>query len=97
MALMRSIMVNILLLGCSQANQQCTASIRGTCPPTWSQWGDKCYKAILEKLPWFNVREQCVKTGGVMATPNSLMETQFLLGITSANIWINCTDIVSEG
>ena len=83
--------------GCSQANQQCTASIGGTCPPTWSQWGDRCYK-VTEQLSWFEARAECVKMGGVMAAPHSMAENEHLLhSVVSGNVWINCNDLQTEG
>ena len=67
---------------CSNANDEvCMASIGGVCTPTWIQWRDKFYK-VTEPLPWSEARDECVKMGGVMATPNCEKEAQFLKAIT---------------
>ena len=100
------IMVKMLLIylmnGCSNANDEvCMASIGGVCHPTWIQWRDKCYK-VTEPLPWSEARDECVKMGGVMATPNCEKEAQFLKAITPTtssrrHLWINCNDLEEEG
>ena len=81
---------------------QCVASIRGTprprCPPTWSQWRDKCYKVHDADVTWEEGKQQCVELGGVMAVTQSKEELQHLLKMCScARYWIGCNDIQTEG
>ena len=96
---MRSMMVKILLIylmsGCDKANGRCR-SAKGTCPNDWHQWGDNCYK-VIEKRPWSEARDECVRIGGVMAAPNTLDEDAHILKLTSVKTWINCNDLETEG
>ncbi|XP_071798776.1 low affinity immunoglobulin epsilon Fc receptor-like [Asterias amurensis] len=101
--LIRTLLIYMYLLAaCCNANDEaCMASIGvgvGTCPPTWIQWKDKCFKATKEPLTWFQAHDECSKMGGVMATPNSTDDTQQLLNIThNQHFWIDCNDLVHEG
>ena len=99
MASMRSMMVKILLIylmsGCDKANGRCR-SAKGTCPSDWNQWGDNCYK-VIEPRSWSQVRDECVRIGGIMVTPNSLEENTYIKSLDSRDIWINCNDLETEG
>ena len=99
MASMRSMMVKILLIylmsGCDKANGRCR-SAKGTCPSDWNQWGDNCYK-VIEPRSWSEARDECVRIGGIMVTPNSLEENTYIKSLDSRNIWINCNDHETEG
>ena len=101
MALMRSMMVKILLIclmsGCDKANGRCR-SAKGTCPSDWNQWGDNCYK-VIEPRSWSEARDECVRIGGVMATPNSFQENAYIRSFDSSRnyIHINCNDLETEG
>ncbi|XP_071797950.1 hepatic lectin-like [Asterias amurensis] len=90
------------MTACCNANDEaCMASIGvgiGTCPPTWIQWKDKCFKATKGKLTWFQAHDECSKMGGVMAMPNSTEDTQQLLSITqNQHFWIDCNDLEEQG
>ncbi|XP_071797159.1 C-type lectin domain family 4 member M-like [Asterias amurensis] len=81
-------------------NGQCVASIRRTprCPPTWSQWQDKCYKVHDADVTWQEGKQQCVELGGVMVVTQSKEELQHLLNMCSCRqYWIGCNDIQTEG
>ena len=84
-----------LMSGCHKANGRCR-SAKGTCPSDWNQWGDNCYK-VIEKRPWSEAWDECVRIGGVMAAPNSLEENTYIRILTSGFIWINCNDLETEG
>ena len=74
---------------------QCVVSIGGACPPTWTQWEDKCYK-ITEPLSWLEAEAKCKKMGGGFAAPTSDAETEFLRTL-AIDFWINCSDRQVEG
>ena len=101
--LIRALLIYMYLMTacCNASDEVCMASIGvgvGTCPTTWIQWKDKCFKATKEKLTWSQAHEECSKMGGVMATPNSPEDTQQLLSIThNEHFWIDCNDLVNEG
>ncbi|XP_038071231.1 C-type lectin lectoxin-Enh1-like [Patiria miniata] len=66
-----------LMMGCSGGNEMCKASIggrRGACPPTWIQWGGKCYKAITERLTWSEAKDECIKMGSTWKCENDEVE-----------------------
>ena len=70
------------------------------CPPTWSQWQDKCYKMPDADATWEEGRQICVELGGVMVVPQSNEELQHLVNICSCQwpgFWIGCNDIQTEG
>ncbi|XP_038055987.1 lactose-binding lectin l-2-like [Patiria miniata] len=86
-----------LMIRCTGGNERCGASIRGACPPAWSQWGDKCYKKLSEKLPWAEAKQECIKMGSVLVMPQSQEETEFLQNNMYSRFWINCNDLHVEG
>ncbi|XP_071807981.1 CD209 antigen-like [Asterias amurensis] len=68
------------------------------CPPTWSQWQDKCYKMHDADVKWEEGKQICVQLGGVMIVPQSKEELQHLLNMFSCDkCLIGCTDIEVEG
>ncbi|XP_022102277.1 mannose-binding protein-like [Acanthaster planci] len=82
------------------AEEWCTGSMGGACPPTWHQWGMECYKATGRKLAWLKATKECAQMGGVMAVPQSKSESQVLLDLMprgETRIWIGCTDEQVEG
>ncbi|XP_022107999.1 perlucin-like protein [Acanthaster planci] len=91
-------LMNICLMArCTGGNERCVASIRGACPPDWSQWGGKCYRKLPVNLPWAEAKEECIKMGSVLVMPQSQEETEFLLNNFINFFWINCNDIQVEG
>ncbi|XP_038075101.1 lactose-binding lectin l-2-like isoform X2 [Patiria miniata] len=91
-----------LMMGCTGGNEMCKASIGHgwACPPTWYQWGRKCYKAITERLTWSEAKQECIKMGSVLVVPQSQEETEFLLQLVPSEpsgFWINCNDLEEEG
>ncbi|XP_038054874.1 perlucin-like protein [Patiria miniata] len=86
-----------LMIRCTGGNERCGASIRGACPPAWSQWGDKCYKKLSKNLPWAEAKQECIKMGSVLVMPQSQEETDFLLKNVHHWFWINCNDLQVEG
>ncbi|XP_038070744.1 C-type lectin lectoxin-Thr1-like [Patiria miniata] len=88
-----------LMMGCTGGNEMCKASIGHgwACPPTWYQWGRKCYKAITEHLTWSEAKDECIKMGSVLVMPQSQEETEFLVQLQQSNFWINCNDLQEEG
>ncbi|XP_071807709.1 C-type lectin domain family 4 member M-like [Asterias amurensis] len=70
------------------------------CPPTWSQWQDKCYKMHDADVTWEEGKQICVELGGVMVVPQSKEELQHLINMCSCQrpwFWIGCNDIDAEG
>ncbi|XP_071798326.1 CD209 antigen-like [Asterias amurensis] len=71
------------------------------CPPTWSQWQDKCYKMHDADVTWEQGRQICVKLGGLMVVPQSNKELQHLHNMCRCQewpwFWIGCNDIQTEG
>ncbi|XP_038070747.1 perlucin-like protein [Patiria miniata] len=93
-------LISLHLMVVTGGNEMCKASIggrRGACPPTWYQWGRKCYKAITERLTWSEAKDECIKMGSVLVMPQSQEETDFLLQLQQSNFWINCNDLQDEG
>ncbi|XP_022089688.1 mannose-binding protein C-like [Acanthaster planci] len=93
------LMMNLLAtVGFSAGNtERCVASIGGFCPPTWSPWGDKCYKVTKSQtLAWQEAKEACLALGGAMVVPCSDEETMFLETLQSQT-WIGCNDLQTEG
>ncbi|XP_038055986.1 C-type lectin domain family 4 member E-like [Patiria miniata] len=86
-----------LMIRCTGGNERCGASIRGACPPAWSQWGDKCYKQLSKNLPWAEAKQECIKKGSVLVVPQSQEETEFLQNNMHRQFWINCSDLQVEG
>ncbi|XP_038055119.1 C-type lectin domain family 4 member E-like [Patiria miniata] len=86
-----------LMIRCTGGNERCGASIRGACPPAWSQWGDKCYKQLSKNLPWAEAKQECIKMGSVLVMPQSQEETDFLQKNVYHWFWINCNDLQVEG
>ncbi|XP_038054609.1 asialoglycoprotein receptor 2-like [Patiria miniata] len=90
-----------LMMRCIGGNESCKASFSGTwaCAPSWSQWGGKCYKAIMEPLTWSEAKDECIKMGGVFVAPQSQEESDFLMSLMSpqSKFWINCNDLELEG
>ncbi|XP_038054979.1 hepatic lectin-like [Patiria miniata] len=86
-----------LMIRCTGGNERCGASIRGACPPAWSQWGGKCYKQLSENLPWAEAKQECIKMGSVLVMPQSQEETEFLQNRVSPRFWIDCNDLQREG
>ncbi|XP_071807950.1 C-type lectin domain family 4 member M-like [Asterias amurensis] len=69
-----------------------------SCPPTWSQWRDKCYKMHDADVPWEEGKQICVELGGVMVVPQYEEEIQHLKNMCSCDkFWIGCNDIQTEG
>ncbi|XP_071807825.1 C-type lectin domain family 4 member M-like [Asterias amurensis] len=68
------------------------------CPPTWSQWQDKCYKMHGADVTWEEGKQICVALGGVMVVPRFEGEVQHLINMCSCSwLWIGCNDIQTEG
>ncbi|XP_038059597.1 snaclec convulxin subunit beta-like [Patiria miniata] len=88
-----------LMMGETAGKEMCKASIGHgwACPPTWYQWGRKCYKAITEPLTWFEAKDECTKMGGFLVAPRSHEETDFLVQLLPSKFWINCSDVEKEG
>ncbi|XP_038056604.1 lactose-binding lectin l-2-like [Patiria miniata] len=75
----------------------CVASIGGACPPTWIQWGARCYKVTTSQShTWHEAKQACLAMRGVMVVPHSDEETEFLEDL-QPQIWINCNDLETEG
>ena len=68
----------------------------GTCPPEWSRWGDKCYRATA-KLTWHQAEQECTQMGSVLVVPQSREETDFLLSLVDWSFLIDCNDLEREG
>ncbi|XP_071808049.1 C-type lectin domain family 4 member M-like [Asterias amurensis] len=69
-----------------------------SCPPSWSQWQDKCYKMHDAEVTWYEGKQVCVELGGVMVVPRSVEEFQQLHNMFSGQwFWIGCNDIDAEG
>ncbi|XP_071800049.1 snaclec 27-like [Asterias amurensis] len=67
------------------------------CPPTWSQWQEKCFKMHDGYGTWAEGKQICVESGGVIAVPQSEEELQHLLNMCGFKwIWIGCSDIQTE-
>ena len=87
-------MVSLYLTrGCT--GQKCV-TIGEACPPEWSQWGDKCYRATGE-LTWHQAEQECTQMGSVLVVPQSRNETDFLVGLVDRSFWIDCNDLQHEG
>ncbi|XP_038047776.1 C-type lectin domain family 4 member E-like [Patiria miniata] len=86
-----------LMIRCTGGNERCGASIRGACPPAWSQWGDKCYKQLSKDLPWAEAKQECINMGSVLVMPQSQEETDFLQKNLVPYFRINCNDLQVEG
>ncbi|XP_038054875.1 lactose-binding lectin l-2-like isoform X1 [Patiria miniata] len=86
-----------LMIRCTGGTERCGASIRGACPPAWSQWGNKCYQKHSENLPWAEANQECIKMGSVLVMPQSQEETEFLLKNLAPFFRINCNDLQVEG
>ena len=68
------------------------------CPPTWSQWQDKCYKMHDADVTWEEGKQICVAWGGVMVVPRFEGEMQHLDTMSSGQWFlIGCKDIQTEG
>ncbi|XP_022107988.1 perlucin-like protein [Acanthaster planci] len=86
-----------LLITCMDGYDKCVASIRRSCPDTWSQWDGKCYKKLPVNLPWAEAREECIKMGSALVMPQSQEETEFIVNNKVVFFWINCNDLRVEG
>ncbi|XP_071810413.1 C-type lectin domain family 4 member M-like [Asterias amurensis] len=95
--------VGLIMANYAAVNGRCwkKAPITGgtpQCPPTWSQWQDKCYKMNDDFVTWEEGKQICFELGGVMVVPQSKEEIQHLLNMCSWNsFWIGCNDIENEG
>ncbi|XP_071807864.1 C-type lectin domain family 4 member M-like [Asterias amurensis] len=68
------------------------------CPPTWSQWQDKCYKVHDAEVTWGEGTQICVESGGMMVVPQSKEDLQHILNMFSCDKFlIGCNDIEVEG
>ncbi|XP_022089592.1 ladderlectin-like [Acanthaster planci] len=86
-----------LVMGGTGGNERCVMTIggRGMCPPTWIQWGDKCYRAT-QPMGWFEAKQECIQMGSVLVRPQSDEQNEFLARITP-EFWINCNNLQREG
>ncbi|XP_071807975.1 CD209 antigen-like protein C [Asterias amurensis] len=67
------------------------------CPPSWSQWRDKCYKMHNASVTWEEGKQICVELGGMMVVPQE-EELQHILNMCiSGRFWIGCNDMAIEG
>ena len=85
-----------LIVGYVDGNGRCVASIGGACPPSWSHWGDNCYK-VTERIKWVTANEECIKMRSVFVVPQSEEEDNYLVSRFDTHFWINCNDRQSEG
>ena len=86
----------VVMANYTAVNGRCWKS----CPPSWSQWQDKCYKMHDANVTWEEGKQICVELGGVMVVPQSEEELQHILNICSCQwpgFWIGCNDIQTEG
>ena len=64
------------------------------CPPTWSQWGGKCYKMHDAEVTWEEGKQICEKLGGLMVVPQSEEELQHIFNMCSCpKFWIGCISL----
>ena len=83
----------VVMANYTAVNGRCWKS----CPPSWSQWQDKCYKMHDANVTWEEGKQICVELGGVMVVPQE-EELQHLLAMCSCRwLWIGCNDIKTEG
>ena len=75
---------------------KCAVSIEAACPPEWSRWGDKCYRATVS-LTWHQAKQECTQMGSVLVVPQSRAETDFLLSLVDSDFWVDCNDLQHEG
>ncbi|XP_022095914.1 hepatic lectin-like [Acanthaster planci] len=52
---------------------------------------------MTKDLTWFEAKDECVKMESALVVPQSDEETDFILGLTSHDFWINCDDLLKEG
>ena len=85
-----------LVIGSAGFEMRCAVSMGAACPPEWSRWGDKCYRATAG-LTWHQAKQECTQMGSVLVVPQSRNETDFLVSLVDIPFWIDCNDLQQEG
>ena len=85
-----------LAIGSAGFEKSCVVSMGAACPPEWSRWEDKCYRAT-GRLTWHQAKQECIQMGSVLVVPQSREETDFLLSFVDMTFWIDCNDLEREG
>ncbi|XP_071807436.1 snaclec jerdonibitin subunit beta-like [Asterias amurensis] len=81
----------LIMISLPTGDGQCLASIGGGCPPSWSKWGNHCYKVTDAALPWSEAKQECIRLGSIMAVPQSEQEIKHLN--FSKQVWIDCSNV----
>ena len=69
----------------------------GPCPTSWHHWGTSCYRVTEASFPWASARDECRKSGGILAVPGSTQENDFIVTLVPDSVWIDCNDIEKDG
>ena len=69
-----------------------------SCPESWHYWGNSCYKITEMIFSWEDAKDECRNLGGVLATPSSDQENEFITQLLAVGmVWIDCNDKDVEG
>ena len=69
------------------------------CPDGWTHMGSSCYRTSLEKMSWYEAKEDCQAEGGYLAELTSPEEEANINEFINHNdhFWIGLTDEDTEG
>lgn len=69
------------------------------CPDGWTHMGSSCYRTSLEKMSWYEAKEDCQAQGGYLAELTSPEEEANINEFINHNdhFWIGLTDEDTEG
>ncbi|XP_072519934.1 galactose-specific lectin nattectin-like [Salminus brasiliensis] len=74
-----------------------------SCPPDWTEYGNRCFKFFKPQVEWVDAETECLKNSGNLASVHSHKENAFLQDLIKKgtgslmNTWIGGHDAVAEG
>ncbi|XP_071796384.1 perlucin-like [Asterias amurensis] len=81
--------------------QQCSTFMSDdpSCPESWHQWGNSCYRVIESRVSLSEARDRCRQLGGVLPVPSSSQEDAFIYTLIPKGelVWLDCNDLELEG
>ena len=91
--------LSYLLIHVVAVESQVCSRFVDPCPASWHHWRNSCYRVTDSSFYWSRARDECIKLGGILAVPRSLEENEFFVTLIpdSANPWIDCNDLDSNG
>uniref|UniRef100_A0A3B3CH32 C-type lectin domain-containing protein n=1 Tax=Oryzias melastigma TaxID=30732 RepID=A0A3B3CH32_ORYME len=97
------ILVGLALMAVDPSDGQELKLLRGSCPPFWNSYGNRCYKYVATPMTWGDAELHCVSQGANLVSVQSHGEDTFVHTLirnfdpAQPATWIGLSDAQKEG